>query len=35
VELLALEHFREGVRRGRIIVITDVATGNRAHDAEC
>jgi hypothetical protein len=35
VELLTLEDFREAVRHGRIIVITDVATGNRAHDPEC
>jgi hypothetical protein len=35
VELLTLDAFREAVRSGRIIVITDVATGNRAHDPEC
>ena len=35
MEILTLDAYREAIRNDRIIVITDSATGNRAHAADC
>jgi hypothetical protein len=35
VQLQTLEHFRRASRVGRVIAITDVASGVKAHRANC